>query len=294
MAAPETEPQRTGQPGGCLKRLLTIFGIALFPAGLLFVLYLVLPPGQTNILIAGVDARYGDGRAVRTDALMVVGINPGRLAVSVLSIPRDLYIETPGYGMQRVNAINVLGEMDEPGAGLDLLSEALEESFDITVDRTVRVDFRALEALIDSVGGIPVYVERSIVDPTYPTDDGGVTEVRFDSGWQHLDGDQALKYARTRHGDDDYARAGRQQQVISGFVQRAISPLTWPAVLNAINTHVETDLSLGDYVTLGLPVLLSGGQFHQLVIDRDYIRPGPGYSVPNFDALEPWLNDHLR
>jgi len=288
-------PRRTSRKGCQRWAFRGMIGalLMLFTCGACFALYLVFTPPQTDILVMGLDSRAGEGTATRTDSIMLVGVDPYRLRVSMLSIPRDLFIDVPNYGMQRVNTINVLGEMDEAGGGPALLKTSIAQNFDIQPERYVRLNFEAFVALVDGIGGVDIYVERVIEDPNFPTADGGTQYVRFDSGMQHMDGERALIYARTRHADDDYGRAARQQQVVSAVAGKAAQPQHWGVVLGVLNEYVETDLSLVDMVLMAPPVVLSGGRFDQLVIDRDYILPGPGYSVPNYDALAPWTAERF-
>src|SRR5690606_10975279 len=113
---------------GCLSRwpliIFALFMLPVFCCGLGLVTYLVAPPPALDILIMGLDARPGEGFVTRTDSIMVAGLQPGRVHVSLLSVPRDLFIQVPGYGEQRINTVNVLAEMDTPGSGPELLSQA--------------------------------------------------------------------------------------------------------------------------------------------------------------------------
>jgi LCP family protein required for cell wall assembly len=265
-----------------------------FCCGSTLLLYLIFAPPQINILILGLDSRGSEGALARTDAIMVLGIDPRRLELSLLSIPRDVFIEVPGYGSQRINTINLLGEQEAPGNGPILLDSAIEQTFAISIDRYVRLDFRAFTELIDAVGGISVDIERVIQDDSFPTVDGGVTTIWFEPGIQTLNGEQALIYARTRHSDDDYQRASRQQQVLTGLMSRLINPVRWPSAWNAINSYTETDANLIDALLYSLPVILNRGRAQQLVIDRDYVSPGANGVIPNLDAIEPWANEYLR
>jgi anionic cell wall polymer biosynthesis LytR-Cps2A-Psr (LCP) family protein len=118
--------------------------------------------------------------------------------------------------------------------------------------------------------------------------------IRFDSGIQYMDGERALMYARTRHADDDYQRAARQQQVVAAVVARLVNPLRWPSVLGVLQRNVDTNLTLVDLLQLAPPVLLSGGRFDQLVINRDYlIGTADGYAVPNYELILPWLRERF-
>lgn len=274
---------------GCLFVGLVIFLIPLFVCGALITISLVFPPPPLDIIVLGVDARGNEGWVARTDSILLVGVRPSQFRVSLLSIPRDLFIDVPGYGLQRINTINALAESKLTGSGPQLVKDSIQMSFGVTVDRYIRLDFQAFEALIDAVGGIDIYVEKVIEDYAFPTDDGGTTNIRFESGWQKMDGKRALIYARTRHSDDDYARASRQQKVVGAFVAKLTNPMVWPAVLDVMRQYLDSDLTLLDWLQIAPSLLLSGGRFEQLVIDRDYILPADGYAVPNYERITPWL-----
>jgi LCP family protein required for cell wall assembly len=246
-----------------------------------------------DLLIMGVDARSGEGYLTRTDSIMLLGVNPAQLQVSLLSIPRDLFVDVPGYGLQRINTVNVLGEQDAEGTGPSLLASAITNDFGIQVDRYARLNFDAFVQLVDAVGGISIDVPRTIIDYEYPTPDGGTMVVQFDPGMQTMDGERALIYARTRHTDDDYARAARQQQVILALSSRLINPVRWPAAVNILTRSVDTNMTLGDFLSLAPTVLVNAGRFDQLVIDRSLIASRDGVAVPNFTALQPWIEDRF-
>ena len=283
---------------GCLARWLLILYafliLPLFACGIVTVIYLVLPPAPTDILLLGLDARDGEDVLARTDSILMLGIDPSRLRVSVLSIPRDLFIDVPGYGLQRVNSINLLGETAQQGSGPALLASSLSQDFGVQIDRYLRLDFAAFVTLIDVVGGVTIDVERVIIDDAYPTSDGGTQRIRFESGVQHMDGARALIYARTRHADDDYHRAERQQQILSALAIELRNPVNWPAVLGVLSHGVDTDLTLWDMLMLAPPVALNAGRFDRLVIDREYIiGTADGKSLPNYDRILPWLRERF-
>ncbi|NPV68561.1 MAG: LCP family protein [Anaerolineae bacterium] len=304
----EAEPSAAAHPRpaarrGCLWLLLGGVFMALLPvflSGLYILLYLLFPPPALNVLVLGLDARAGEGFVTRTDSVMVMGVQPARLDVSLLSIPRDLFIETPGYGLQRINTVNVLGEQDQPGSGARLAAQAVAQSFHIPVDRYLRVNFDGFIALVDALGGIDVEVPSLLIDYAYPTDDFGTTTVQFEPGWQHMDGWQALAYARTRHADDDYRRAARQQQLMVALAQAVVRPGNWPrlpAAAAAFFQSVDTDLTPLDLLALAPTLVLDGavGSIDRLVIDRDLIQRSPeGYAIPNYAALDGWLSTNLR
>lgn len=277
---------------GCLMPLVTLLCCAST-----CLLTLLVAPGPVDLLILGVDARPGEGYLTRTDSIMLLNITPGRLRVSLLSIPRDVFIQVPGYGEQRLNTINVLGEQEAPGAGPALLKASLRESFGVDIERTVRLNFGGFVAVIDAVGGVEIDVPKLIIDYEYPTEEGGVMTVRFDPGRQHMDGERALQYARTRHQDDDYQRAARQQQVLDALMRKLSDPryvYTWPRVLRAIWMHTDTDLNAWDILRLGPALLLGWHSREQRVVQRDdLIGMAAGYWVPNYERLRPWIEAHF-
>jgi len=286
--------QRIQRRKGRLTTLFFVmFGLLVTPiflCGLSLVAYLLFPPPHVDILVMGLDSRAGQGMVSRSDSIMLVGIDPALLRVSILSIPRDLHIEAPAYGLQPVNTINMLGEMAQPGSGTALLSASIAQNFGVRPERYIRLDFKAFVELVDTVGGITVYVDRVIVDDAYPAQDGEIASVRVESGLQYMNGERALVYARTRHADDDYRRAERQQQVLSALASRLANPVNWPRAWNVLSSQIDTNITLWDMAMLAPPVLLNTGRFEQLVIDRDFVvGTAEGYAAPNYERIIPWL-----
>lgn len=275
-------------------QLLWLLITPLFCCGISLLIYLVFPPQPVNILILGTDGRASEGFMSRTDSIMIIGVKPSQLRLSLFSIPRDIFIEVPGFGPQRINTINLLAEQNQRGTGAALVMEAISQDFGIRLDRYVRLDFNGFVQLVDAVGGITLDVEHTIIDDQYPTESGGVEYIKFDMGVQQMDGKRALIYARTRHADDDYHRAVRQQQLISALFAKLVNPLRWPAAIAALRSSVDTNLTIGDMFTLLVPALLNRGRYENLVIDRDYIKgSSEGHAVPDYEKLLPWLRDRF-
>ena len=275
---------------GCLLALLACFT-------LLAVIYMLFPPRPLNIVILGVDARPGEGYLTRTDTVMLMNITPGRLRVSLLSIPRDVFINVPGYGEQRINTINVLGEEETPGHGPALVKSSFKESFGVTVKNYVRLDFSGFVALVDAVGGVDIKVPKLIIDYEYPAPDNSIMTVRFDPGRQHMNGERALQYARTRSQDSDYERAGRQQQVVDAVIKKLADPrqiIHWPRIWKAIRSNTDSDLSTWDMVRFG-PALVLGwpGRDQRVLQQEDLIGMKAGYWRPNYDRILPWIEKHF-
>ena len=275
-------------------KILWILITPFFCGGLSLLIYLVFPPPPVNILVLGTDGRASEGFLSRTDSIMIVGVKPSQLRLSLLSIPRDLFIEVPGYGSQRINTINLLAEQKERGTGPTLAMQAMSEDLDIRLQRYIRLDFNGFVQLVDAVGGLTIDVEHTIIDDQYPTENGGVEYVKFDIGVQQMDGNRALIYARTRHADDDYHRAARQQQVVTALLSKLVNPLRWPAAITALRSSVDTNLTIGDMFTLVVPALLNRGRYETLVIDRNYIKgTSEGHAVPDYQKLLPWLKERF-
>lgn len=169
---------------------------------------------RVNILIMGLDARdweAGDN-APRTDTMMVLTFDPITHTAGMLSIPRDLWAEIPGFGHDKINNAYSLGESNRlPGGGAGLAVKAVEEFLGITINYYAQIDFSAFERFIDIIGGVKIYVEEMVEVSIIGRD--GTRKIR--PGWQTLDGAYALAYARTRYtGNGDFDRAQRQQEVI--------------------------------------------------------------------------------
>lgn len=292
----DTRPRRLRRPAR-RSRARTLVLLGCLPLTLCLVLcaiaYMIVPPASVDILILGVDAQPGQRYLTRTDAIMLLNVSPGTLGVALLSIPRDVAIAVPGYGEQRINTINVLGEQESEGGGPALLKASFKESFDVTVENYVRLDFQGFVAVVDAVGGVDIDVPKLIIDYEYPTPDGGIMTVQFDPGKQHMDGERALQYARTRHQDDDYQRAGRQQQVVDAVVKKLANPLHWPRVVQAVRDHTDTDLSTWNMLRTGPALLVGWWSREQRVLQREDLVGSSAGARPDYDSLQPWIDAYF-
>lgn len=262
--------------------------------------YVVVPPPTTNILILGVDTRDDSGETAdiaRTDSIMIMSVNPSSRKVSLMSIPRDLFIDTPNYGYLRVNTVIREAELANEGTGVTELTTALENTFGIQIDHYVRLNFEAFVDVVDAVGGLKIDVKEQIKDYDYPTEDYGTMYVEFEVGEQKMDGDTALIYARTRHSDDDYHRAARQQQVVSALMGKLTNPFyiyRWPAVIVAVLDNLETDMHLGNMISILPGIGLYGRNPDRFVIEREYLMDSGGYATPNVEAMQSWVDEHMK
>jgi LCP family protein required for cell wall assembly len=266
-------------------------------------------PERVTIALLGVDSREADyTRPTRTDAIVLVTINFKTRTAAMLSFPRDLYVPLPnlksvGIEQSRLNTAYLYGEIyGVPGGGPAELKETLALNFAIGVDRYMLVNFAAFEAAVDALGGIDVDVPEAIHDPTFPTDDGGMTLFEIPAGLQHMDGQTALKYARTRHQDDDYHRAQRQQLVLFAIADKLFGPAVIPQIPALIQTlgHLgRTDLSPEEIAALAcLGPQIDRANIKALAIDGTMVIPwttpqGGRVSIPNRSVIAPVIQEFL-
>jgi LCP family protein required for cell wall assembly len=215
------------------------------------------PPAPATILLLGSDRRPGEASTPRSDAIIVVRVDPARRRAAVLSLPRDLWVAIPGRGRNRLNAAYLWGERDgPPGAGMALARAAVGDLLGTPIDYVATLDFRGFIGLIDALGGVTVDVEAPLVDERFPTASRGFTTVRFAAGPQPMDGATALTYCRVRHPDDDFARGRRQQAVLLAIAARLRergdlgSLLGAQRVSGALVGYMQTDMPRGRIIEL--------------------------------------------
>ncbi|MBP9827658.1 LCP family protein [Patescibacteria group bacterium] len=216
---------------------------------------------RINVLLLGIGGSGHDGPEL-TDTIIFASYRPSTNEVGMISIPRDLNVLIDGYGYRKINHVNAYAELEKSGSGPQATAEALEEIFDEEIDYTIKVDFDGFSDIIDAVGGVSVYVDRSFSDPTYPLDDGlgSVQSVSFTEGWAQMDGEMALIYSRSRHGTNgegsDFARAARQQKIILALKDKLMSmgvllnPGKLNNILSVVMENVKTNISAWDAVSL--------------------------------------------
>ena len=205
-----------------------------------------------TILLLGVDVSING--ASRTDTLILVNIDPVSKSAAMLSIPRDLKVVIPGYGINKINAAFALGEFNKvQGGGAGLTIRTIEANLGIPVSHFAQIDFEGFVRMIDTVGGVSVDVPYPIKDDLYPADNFQYQRVYFPSGWQHLDGEASLQYARTRHQDGDQRRSERQQQVLLALRDQAVTLDLigdLPTLIGQFGDSVRTDIGIDNAVSL--------------------------------------------
>jgi LCP family protein required for cell wall assembly len=175
-----------------------------------------------NILVVGIDRRP-DGGDQNADVIIIAHLDLISKRVAAVSVPRDLLVTVPGIGQDKINSAYNYGVKDDPKnevAGVAKVRDTVEDVFGVPIDGYVLVDFNGFKEVVDAIGGIDINVPYEIVDTEYPTEDNGTETVTFHAGMQHMDGDRALKYVRTRHADSDDGRRQRQMQVLQALFEK--------------------------------------------------------------------------
>jgi LCP family protein required for cell wall assembly len=191
----------------------------------------------------------------RTDTLILITIDPGTRTAGMLSIPRDLWVDIPGFGYHKINQAYFLGEANRTdGGGAGLAMETVANLLEVPIQYYAHIDFNAFVQFIDEIGGVKLDVpEPMVVDPT-----GDNNTRLLKPGMQTLPGDIALAYARARNtAGSDFDRSQRQQQVIMAVRQRILSFELLPSLLakapvlyTQLSSGVTTNLSLQQIIQL--------------------------------------------
>jgi LCP family protein required for cell wall assembly len=177
-------------------------------------------PNQPAVaLVIGSDHRpeYGHNNDGRSDTLMLVRSDPAHKQVSMLSLPRDLYVDIPGHGMDKINAAYSDG-------GVPLALKTVEAVTGVKVNYLIVVDFSGFTHLVDNFDGVYVPVDQHYYHVNTPGTEQ-YSQIDIPPGYQRLDGKNALAYARYRHTDSDFYRNARQQTFLQAFQARTSEKL---------------------------------------------------------------------
>lgn len=214
---------------------------------------------RINILLLGIGGPGHNGPFL-TDTIIIASLKPSTGHIAMVSIPRDLGVDVPGYGIQKINSANAYGEAKQEGAGAIFATQVIEDTFDIKIPYYARVDFEAFREIIDNVGGIKIDVEKTFTDHEFPAPNDGYKSLTFMQGIQNMNGERALQYARSRHGNNkegsDFARAKRQQKVILALKEKILSfqtlanPIRISKIIKSLGTHVSTNIEFSNMISL--------------------------------------------
>lgn len=215
---------------------------------------------RVNVLLIGADNAAG-----LTDSIQVVSIDPINNTMAMLSVPRDLYVTNADGKKSKINevynraveaCVKKDSKCDRASAGGSGLKTVLRDILGVPIHYFARVDFEGFKDVVDSIGGVTIYVPTALSDPGYPCDNNPASACGYTqaAGSIKMSGSQALKYARCRNGNcgSDFGRSERQQKVIEAIRQKALSlgvlsnPKKVTDLISALGSHLKTDLKLDE------------------------------------------------
>ena len=258
---------------------------------------------QINILLLGSDERIDGEEPPRTDTLLLLTLDLRRHTAGMISLPRDLWVPIPGYNLtSKINTAYAIGEQrGYPFGGAQLAKDTVSSFIGQPVQFYVQADFNGFVRFIDEIGGIEVEVPQTIHDPEYPTADYGFQTFYLEAGTRILDGETALKYARTRNMDSDYGRAARQQQLIRAIADKVLAAdmiptliAKAPQLLSSTWGSVRTDMPLQTAREIANYVRSNPFEIYPLVLDdrygvESYSENGAWILLPDRDLIRPEL-----
>lgn len=198
------------------------------------------PGNYLNIVLLGSDKRE-DSATWRTDTMIIVSIDTESDYIRLLSIPRDLWINIPGHGYDRVNTADLWGELASAGGGPEVVKRTLYQNLGIPIHYYVRVDFAGFVKIIDAIGGLDIDVECAL------------TDIELEPGIQHMDGELALLYARSRITTNDFDRSRRQRKLLMALWEQGLSVNVipkLPGLSRAMADTLQTDIPFDQVVAL--------------------------------------------
>jgi LCP family protein required for cell wall assembly/PAS domain S-box-containing protein len=293
--SPVSQPASTPAPSPAPDLEPTVTGALTIP---LPVEPVPVAPDAVNIVVLGSDQRP-DWTEWHTDAVHIVSVQREQGVVSVLSIPRDLYVYIPGVDkMSRINFADYWGEAyGYEGGGPALVRDTLMYNLGIRADHFVRTNFDGLIGIVDTMGGIDIPVHCGISDHwPYPDENGEYPILEMEPGVQHMDGETALWYSRSRMTTSTFSREGRQQQVLQALWHEIRAEITLahiPDLWEQGREMVVTDMTLPEIVELApLALALEDQNVRFYSIGRDEVEPwttpyGGAVFLPQWEAIQP-------
>jgi len=226
-----------------------------------------LPSEWTNILLLGSDTR-NIKKVSRTDTMIIASINTNDGRIKLISIMRDTIVPIPGHGEKKLNSASYYG-------GPELTMKVVNECFKLNISKYVLVNFSGFKEIVDTLGGIQLDVTKKEMEQINGSlkEQGrllklskekwlaGEYDLKTYGADTHLDGLQALAYARIRHIDSDYQRTERQRKVINAAIQKfrgSVSITQLMQLLTSVWDYIQTDVTIPELIGLAKTVLQSG------------------------------------
>lgn len=266
--------RRSPLRGCCLFLLLPILVVALY----------LFAPLRTNVLLLGTDDSPERGQVGRTDTIILTTVVPLKPYVGMLSIPRDLWVNVPGVGEQRINTAYFFAEASERGSGPRAAMQTIRENFGIPVHYYAVIHMTGLTSVIDSLNGVDV----NLTSPM-----GG-----YPAGTYHMNGLEALMFVRERSSSDDFSRMVRSQVLLSAVFRKVLSPANWqmlPGFVASLTQVIDTNVPVWQLPRL-LFALARAFLFgiDSQTITREMVTPfvtsqGAQVLAPNWEMINPLL-----
>ena len=252
---------------------------------LLLIFFLFFTPMRTTVLLIGIDRVPEGSNAGRSDTMILATMPPFLPEVSLFSIPRDLWVNIPGVGENRINTAHYFAELYQPGTGMDAAAGVVEANFGIDVPYVIRIKFDGVIDIVDAMGGVTIDLPEAMSG--------------LEAGVNHLDGTQALAFVRDRKGSDDFSRQKRGQMFINAAFRTMLNPMKWlripviiPAALKAVDTNIPA--YAWPRVIYGFAFSAVFG-FDAQTLDRNWVTPwvtneGAQVLLPNWDLILPAID----
>jgi len=266
----------------------SLFGCILLAGGfaiflVILAVYLALPR-KTNVLILGIDYTQPWDWVGRSDTIILTTFAPLERQISMLSIPRDLWVAIPGYGENRINTAHFFAESEQAGSGPYKSIETIGSNFGVKTNYYLRLRFEGFKDVIDAMGGVDIDLAEPMAG--------------YQPGRHHLSGNKALAFARHRLGSDDFFRMEQGQLLIKAAFRQMLLPWNWPrfpASFSAFMRSIDTNIPAWQLPRLGLTALLAGpGGIDNRIIEREMVTPyntdqGASVLLPNWEKINPLI-----
>lgn len=239
-----------------LALLILILGVAYFHLNIFFPKLIpnlfkpAIMERPINILVLGTDVthdlltRRSTSEVGRADTIVLIHYDPLSSKVSLLSIPRDSFVDIPGYFSQKINAAYVLGRVE-------LTRRVVENLTGAKIDKYIIINTRGIVKLVDLLGGITVDIDHDL----YYVDRAGKLYINLKAGRRRLSGREAEGFVRFRHdATADIGRISRQQDFLKALASALASPRAFikaPFIIEVVLNNMKTDLSLKEFIILG-------------------------------------------
>ncbi len=270
---------------GCGCGCTPFLGGVLLGFAFLLAIYFIAP-ARTNTLLLGIDFTPPENAVGRSDTMILSSINPLKPTVATLSIPRDLWVNVPGVGENRINTAHFFAEANQAGAGPLAAMDTVRQNFGVDVNYFLRVRFDGFRDVVNAMGGVDLVLTEPMAG--YP------------AGPLHLNGNKALAFARNRSGSDDFFRMQHAQLVMKAALQQMLNPLSWgrlPLVVVAATRSIDTNIPAWLWPRLGFALLRAGPDgIDSRIIDREMVIPtitqdGANILIPDWSKINPVLSE---